>query len=60
MQKHIPPMPIAQPSQKSFWPKLRARLILWGILAPPGDLAETEQARLRRFFFQFRRHPGGR
>jgi len=61
MDSPTPPEPLPH---QSFWQRLHTTLILWGILTPPGaretGLTEEEQEVRKRFFFQFRRHPGGR
>ncbi|HEX6482648.1 MAG TPA: hypothetical protein VF043_27715 [Ktedonobacteraceae bacterium] len=64
MERQTLPTSPGQPPRQSVWRRLHTALILWGILAPPGagetDLTEREQEVRKRFFFQFRRHPGGR
>jgi hypothetical protein len=63
MDKDLSPMLPDVPPRQSLWQRLRAKLILWGLLPPPGDeeegLTEKEQAIRRRMFLRWRHHPGG-
>lgn len=61
MDNDTSPKPSGSVAHQSWWQKLHAKFILWGILPPPGaseaGLSEEEQAVQRRI--TFRRHPGG-